>query len=62
MMGHLHSVGAQILASEPTAIEVDCYAHCLHLCLQDVTRNCQPIKGALDIAVEISQLIIYSPK
>ena len=62
MMGHLHGVATQILASEPTAIKVHCFAHCLNLCLQDVTRNCQPIRAALDLVMEISQLIMYSPK
>ena len=62
MMGHLHGVATQILAIEPRAIKVHCFAHCLNLCLQDATRKCQPIKAALDLAMEISQLIIYSPK
>lgn len=61
-MGHLHGVATRILAIEPTAIKVHCFAHCLNLCLQDATRKCQPIKAALDLAMEISQLIIYSPK
>ena len=62
MMGHLRGVATQIMTSEPTAIKVYCFAHCLNLCLQDVTRNCQPIKAALDLTTEISQLIMRSPK
>ena len=62
MMGHLRGVATQIMTSEPTAIKVHCFAHCLNLCLQDVTRNCQPIKAALDLTTEISQLIMRSPK
>ena len=62
MMGHLHGVATQILAIEPTAIKVHCFAHCLNLCLQDVTRKCRPIKAALDLVMEISHLIINSPK
>ena len=62
MMGYLNGVAAQILSNEPRAIKVHCFAHCLNLCLQDVTRNCQPIKAALDVVMEISHLIMNSPK
>ena len=61
MMGHLCGVATQIMTSEPTVIKVHCFAHCLNLYLQDVTRNCQPIKAALDLTTDISQLM-HSPK
>ena len=62
MMGHLHGVATQTRNSKSTAIKVHCFAHCLNLCLQDVARKCQLIRDALDLAMEISQLILYSPK
>ena len=62
IMDHLNGAATQILSSEPRAIKVYCFAHCLNLCLQDVTRNCQPIQAALDVAIEISHLIINSPE
>ena len=62
MMGHLLGIATQIRNSEPTAIKVHCFAHCFNLCLQDVARKCQSIRATLDLAMETSQLILYSPK
>ena len=62
MMGKLRGVATQLRSEEPAAIAVHCFAHCLNLCLQDVSRKCQPIRNALDTIMELSQLIRYSPK
>ena len=62
MMGHLHGVATQIRAEETTAISVHCFAHSLNLCLQDVAKKCVSVRNALDIVMEISKLIRYSPK
>lgn len=62
MMGHLRGVATQIKAEEAAAISVHCLAHCLNLCLQDTAKKCVPVRIALDIVMEISKLIRYSPK
>ena len=61
-MGHLNGVATQIRKEEPRAISVHCLAHCLNLCLQDVAKNASPVRNALDVVLEISKLIQYSPK
>ena len=62
MMGHLKGVATQIKKDEPRAISVHCFAHCLNLCLQDVTKKTSSVRSALDLIWEISKLIQYSPK
>ena len=62
MMGHLRGVATRIQEEQPSAIKVHCLAHCLNLCLQSVSRKCQPIRNALDVTMELSKLILYSPK
>ena len=61
MIGHLRGVATQIKAEEATAISVHCLAHSLNLCLQDVARKYSPVRNALDMVMEISRLIKYSP-
>ena len=39
MMGHLNGVAKQIQEVESTAIVVHCFAHCLNLSLQDVSKK-----------------------
>ena len=62
MSGHLSGLAARITNDVLTAIFVHCFAHCTNLCLQTVGRQCVPVRDALDLAMEISQLISYSPK
>ena len=62
MMGHLTGVAKQLLSEEPGAVPVHCLAHSLNLCLQDVAKKCQPIRNALNVVMELSQLIGYLPK
>ena len=62
MMGHLRGVATIIENEHLSAIRVHCFAHCLDLCLQDAARKCQPIRNALDVTMELSKLILYSPK
>lgn len=62
MSGHLNNVASQIEADVPAAIFFHCFAHCMNLCLQTVGRRCAPIRDALDLVMEITQLIQYSPK
>ena len=57
MSGHLNGVAAQIEKDVPAALFLHCFAHCTNLCLQTVGRQC-----ALDLVMELSKLIRYSPK
>ena len=61
MSGHLNGLAARITKDVPTAIFVHCFAHCTNLCLQSVARQCVAVRNALDLVMEVSQLI-YSPK
>ena len=62
MMGHLRDVATRIQEEQPSAIKVHCLAQCLNLGLQSVSRKCQPIRKALDVTMELTKLILYSPK
>ena len=62
MSGHINGVAAQIQRVEPSAIFVHCLAHCTNLCLQEVGKQILCIREALDLVMELSQLIRYSPK
>lgn len=62
MSGHINGVAAQIQRVEPGAIFVHCLAHCTNLCLQEVGKQILCIREALDLVMELSQLIRYSPK
>ena len=62
MMGCLKGVAEQLKILQPLAVKVHCLAHCLNLCLQDATRKCQFVRDALDVTMELSKLILNSPK
>ena len=62
MMGHINGVAARIQKDEPSAIYVHCLAHCTNLCLQTVGRQVAPVRDALELVREVSQLIRFSPK
>ena len=62
MSGHINGVAAQIQRVEPSAIFVHCLAHCTNLCLQEVGKQILCVREALDLVMELSQLIRYSPK
>ena len=62
MQGHISGVATQIQNTEPSAIRVHCLAHCTNLCLQTMGRKVNVIRDALDLVMEVSQLIRYSPK
>ena len=57
MMGHLNGVAKQIQEVEYTAIVVHCFAHCLNLSLQDVSKKTNTVRQALDLVWEISRLV-----
>ena len=60
--GHVKSVAKIFKDDNPAAISVHCLAHCLNLCLQEVTRDCKCINEALNFSMEAIQLIKLSPK
>ena len=62
MQGRRTRVATQIRDSNPAALSVHCFGHCLKLCLQDVARQILTLRDALDIVREIGKLIKYSPK
>ena len=62
MSGHLNGVAAQIQKDVPSALFVHCLAHCINLTLQPIGRQCVPVRDALDLIIEVTQLIRYSPK
>ena len=55
-------LAAKIQKDVPSALFVHCFAHCANLCLQSVGCQCASIRDALDLVMETSQLIQYSPK
>ena len=62
MQGRWKGVATQIRDSNPAALPVHCFGHCLNLCLQDVGRQIPALRDALDIVREIGKLIKYSPE
>ena len=62
MQGNFKGVATRIQQEVPSAIHVHCLAHCLNLCLQDVTRLCKPVREALNLVNDILKLIKASPK
>ena len=46
----------------PAALPVHCLGHSLNLCLQDVARQVELLRDAMDVVREIVGLINFSPK
>lgn len=62
MSGHIRGVAARLQQCEPNAIFVHCLVHSTNLWLQLLARQSLCIRGALDLVMELSQLIRFSPK
>lgn len=62
--GHLNGVAAQIQKDVPSAlfVHVHCLAHCINLTLQAIGRQCVPVCDAVNLIIEVIQLIRYLPK
>ena len=60
--GHISGVAKRFQDENPSAISVHCLAHCINLCVQDIARKNKCVKDALNFAMEVIQLIKYSPK
>lgn len=62
MSGAYSGVATRVSVHEPRAFYVHCSAHNLNLCLQDVCKNSEPVKAALDFTAEVVNIIRISPK
>ena len=62
MSGHINGVAPQIQRTEPSAIFMHCLVQCTNLCLQEVGKQILCVREALDLVMELSQLICYSSK
>ena len=62
MSGHLWGLGATIKSEQPAALHVHCLTYCLNLCLQDAARCYTFVRGALQLVMDLVQLIKFSPK
>ena len=62
MSGAYSGVATRNSVHEPRAFYVHCSAHNLNLCLQDVCKNSEPVKAALDFTAEVINIIRISPK
>ena len=61
MSGPYSGVAARITQEEPAALPVHCLAHCINLCLQDISQQSKPVRDALDLVFELVGLIKLSP-
>uniref|UniRef100_A0A1X7TXD7 Uncharacterized protein n=1 Tax=Amphimedon queenslandica TaxID=400682 RepID=A0A1X7TXD7_AMPQE len=55
-------VATRFCSEVPAALSVHCFAHNLHLCLQNASKKLVYIRDSLITVREISNLIRYSPK
>ena len=60
--GYRSGVAKQIMDMNKAAVHVHCLAHYKNLCLQDVGKKIRSKRDALDLVMEIGQLIKLSPK
>ena len=60
--GHVSGVAKRFKTDNPAAVSVHYLAHCVNLALQKVTRKVACIKDGLNFAMEVIQLIKFSPK
>ena len=62
MQGKRKGLATLVKNEVPAALPVHCLAHSLNLCLQDVARQVELLRDAMDVVREIIGLIKYSPK
>jgi hypothetical protein len=60
--GCVNGVAKRFQSEYPALIPVHCLAHCINLCLQDLTRSCNSVKQALNFSMELIHLIKLPPK
>ena len=59
--GHISGVAKRFQDDNAAALPVHCLAHCVNLSLQEIARNVTSLKEALNFAMDVIQLIKYSP-
>ena len=62
MAGAQHGVATQILLEEPRATFTHCYGHALNLAAGDIIKKNKILRNTLDVTLEISKLIKFSPR
>jgi len=62
MAGARHGVAAQILLEEPRATFTHCYGHALNLAAGDTIKKNRILRNTLDVTLEISKLLRFSPR
>lgn len=62
MSGARTGVATRISSEEKRAIYVHCYAHALNLAVGTTLKQSKICSDSLDVALEISKLIKFSPK
>ena len=62
MLGESSGVQAQIKRVQSKAIETHCHGHSLNLSVKDATKSNRLINDVLEIVVEITKLVKFSPK
>lgn len=62
MSGRVNGVSTQILAKQPKATYIHCFAHTLNLSVQEMCAKNSVMKNVLDSSNEIIKLIKLSPK
>ena len=62
MAGARHGVTAQILLEEPHATFTHCYGHALNLAAGDTIKKNRILRDTLDVTLEISKLLRFSPR
>ena len=62
IFGDINGVAKRFTNDNPVVISEHCLAHCINLCLQEVSRSSKSIKEDLNFAMDIIQLMKYSSK
>lgn len=62
MKGHKNGLKTKLMAENPKAIYVHCYAHSLQLGIQDAVKSSQLLTNTLNVCAEVASLIRSSPK
>ena len=62
MAGAQHGVAAQILLEEPCTTFTHCYDHALNLAAGDTIKKNRILRNTLDVTLEISKLLRFSPR
>ena len=62
MAGSRNGVATQLAQEESRALYLHCFGHALNLAVGDTLKGSKLCQDALEVAVEVTKLIKYSPK